>query len=141
MNEKCPHCGGEWMASEDIGAQRVWRCCNCNADLKTQSLVPSVQSTWSEVEAVCVPAVRVQPLPTPNDHPAIWPLVVADMQERDRVGRERYGTPLQAHNGRDALVDLYQELLDAVVYLRQVIEERKDERAERIARAFEEASG
>jgi len=51
-------------------------------------------------------------------------LVIEDMQERDRIGRERYGTPLQSHNGRDALVDLYQELLDACAYIRQVIEER-----------------
>jgi hypothetical protein len=50
--------------------------------------------------------------------------VIADMHERDQVGRERYGTPLQAHNGRDALVDAYQEALDLVVYLRQAIEER-----------------
>lgn len=53
-----------------------------------------------------------------------WRLVDADMKERDRVGRERYGTPLQAGNGRDALVDAYQEALDLVVYLRQAIEER-----------------
>lgn len=65
-----------------------------------------------------------QPPPVRNDGPAIWPLVIEDMRERDRVGRERYGTPLQAHNGRDALVDAYQEALDLAVYLRQAIEER-----------------
>jgi hypothetical protein len=32
--------------------------------------------------------------------------------------------PLRAHNGRDALVDAYQEALDLCVYLRQVIQER-----------------
>lgn len=41
-----------------------------------------------------------------------------DMRERDRVGRERYGTPLTANNGRDHLVDAYQELLDGSVYLK-----------------------
>lgn len=66
-----------------------------------------------------------QPPPIPNASVPVWDLVMADMEERDRVGRARYGTPLQTHNGRDALVDLYQELLDAVVYIRQVIEERK----------------
>lgn len=55
---------------------------------------------------------------------SIWALVVRDMVERDRVGRERYGVPLRAFNGRDGLRDLYEELLDAVVYLRQVLEER-----------------
>jgi hypothetical protein len=65
-----------------------------------------------------------QPAPQPNADRGIWDLVIADMHERDQVGRERYGTPLQAHNGRDALVDAYQEALDLVVYLRQAIEER-----------------
>jgi hypothetical protein len=40
-------------------------------------------------------------------------------------------TPLQPHNGRDALADAYQEALDLVVYLRQEIAEREDLRAER----------
>ena len=71
------------------------------------------------------PAEAVQPEPTHNDEPAIWPLVIADMEARDRVGREKYGTPLQTNNGRDALVDAYQEALDLVVYLRQELEERK----------------
>ena len=60
----------------------------------------------------------------PNDSTPIWDLVRADIAERDKLGRERYGTPLQAFNGRDALVDAYQESLDLVVYLRQAIEER-----------------
>ena len=65
-----------------------------------------------------------QPPPIPSDRPAVWDLVIADMQDRDRIGRERYGTPLQPHNGRDALVDAYQEALDLAVYLRQAIAER-----------------
>lgn len=44
-------------------------------------------------------------------------LVLPDMRERDALGRERYGTPLTAHNGRDHLVDAYQEILDSAVYL------------------------
>jgi len=51
--------------------------------------------------------------------PATWRLVIEDMKDRDRIGREKYGTPLQPHNGRDSLVDAYQ------VYLRNEIEERK----------------
>lgn len=69
--------------------------------------------------------VDEQPLPQPNMSTPIWDLVVDDMRERDRVGRQRYGTPLQVNNGRDALVDAYQEALDLVVYLRQAIEERQ----------------
>lgn len=66
-----------------------------------------------------------QPAPTTNDGTPIWELVIADMKWRDHLGRQRYGTPLQAHNGRDALEDLTQELLDAVVYTRQLKEEMK----------------
>ena len=65
-----------------------------------------------------------QPHPVSNANDAIWDLVVADMKDRDNTGRERYGTPLQGFNGRDALVDAYQEALDMVVYLRQAIWER-----------------
>lgn len=65
-----------------------------------------------------------QPKPTPNHHPAVWPLVLADMQARDQLGRQRYGTPLQPHNGRDALRDAYEEAMDLAVYLRQAIYER-----------------
>lgn len=66
-----------------------------------------------------------QPDPTPNNSTPVWELVIADMLSRDQVGRQRYGTPLQAHNGRDALQDAYEEALDLAVYLRQEIEERK----------------
>lgn len=71
-----------------------------------------------------------QPTPKQNVNEAVWDLVISDMKDRDQVGRERYGTPLQGFNGRDALVDAYQESLDLVVYLRQAIWERdfsKDE--------------
>jgi len=55
----------------------------------------------------------------------ILPLVVADLQERDAVGTVKYGTTLQANNGRDALMDAYQEALDLCMYLRQAICERE----------------
>ena len=51
-------------------------------------------------------------------------LVRADLEERERIGVERYGSPLRIFNGRDALVDAYQEAMDLTVYLRQAITER-----------------
>lgn len=65
-----------------------------------------------------------QPAPKTNNHPPVWPLVMVDMAQRDAEGRKKYGTPLQPHNGRDVLVDAYQEALDLAVYLRQAIYER-----------------
>lgn len=65
-----------------------------------------------------------EPDPIRTDERPIWELVIEDMRQRDNEGRRKYGVPLQASNGRDALVDLYQELLDACAYTRQEIERR-----------------
>lgn len=65
-----------------------------------------------------------EPQPTPTEEKPVWDLVIEDMRQRDFEGRRKYGTPLQASNGRDALVDAYQEALDLCVYLRQEIERR-----------------
>lgn len=70
------------------------------------------------------PALCAQPAPV-SDMFDLWPLVIKDMEDRDRLGRARYGIPLRPQNGRDALVDAYQEVLDLSVYLRQEIEERR----------------
>jgi hypothetical protein len=50
-------------------------------------------------------------------------LVLADMRDRDKIGKERYGVRLTSHNGRDHLVDAYQEILDSVVYLANELDE------------------
>jgi hypothetical protein len=47
-----------------------------------------------------------------------------DMLARKLLGQQRYGTPLQPHNGRDMMQDLYEELLDACNYIRGAIYER-----------------
>ena len=53
------------------------------------------------------------------------PDVIADLQARKAYGLKKYGTLLQPFNGRDAAMDAYQEALDLVVYLRQMLEERR----------------
>ena len=63
-------------------------------------------------------------MPIANSNPAVWPIVMADMQDRHELGIKRYGTPLQPYNGRDALRDAYEEALDLAVYLRTAIYER-----------------
>lgn len=69
--------------------------------------------------------VAEQPPPTPSERRPIWEMVIEDMQKRHEVGTERYGTPLQAFNGRNSLQDAYEEILDLAAYLRQTIEEAK----------------
>lgn len=64
---------------------------------------------------------QLPPQPSQGD---VWLLVLKDMEERRKHGIEKYGVPVQPDNGRDPLVDAYQEALDLCVYLRQAIEER-----------------
>lgn len=78
--------------------------------------------------------IQDQPPPVVNERKPVWQLVIEDMQERDRIGRMRYGTPLQSHNGRKPLIDAYQEILDMAVYIRQAIEENTTDELERLKR-------
>lgn len=52
--------------------------------------------------------------------------VRADLVERERLGAERYGTALYPRNGRDALLDAYEEALDLACYLKQALLERDE---------------
>lgn len=70
-----------------------------------------------------------EPAPIHNDQSAVWDLVLRDIADRDTIGVERYGTHLQAFNGREPIVDAYQEALDFIVYIRQGIEEYRQYRA------------
>lgn len=55
-----------------------------------------------------------------DDKPeALRRAVVADMRGRDAFGEGKYGTRLRCGDGRNALVDAYQEALDLVAYLKK----------------------
>jgi hypothetical protein len=47
--------------------------------------------------------------------------VIEDLEHRKQLGLSTYGTLLYPHNGRDALLDLYEELLDACCYIKQFL--------------------
>lgn len=68
-----------------------------------------------------------EPSPKKNDLPYVWDLVIRDMEKRDKSGEEKYHCHLQPFNGREVLIDAYQEALDLVVYLRQLIYEKYGE--------------
>jgi hypothetical protein len=75
------------------------------------------------VSAVRDPA-HDQPLPVANDRPHIADLLIERINGRKAMGVAKYGTPLQSHNGRDALTDALEEALDLCHYLMQAIDER-----------------
>lgn len=53
--------------------------------------------------------------------------LINDLQERVEIGVSRYGTALQPFNGRSSVVDLYEELLDALFYARSNYYEKHGE--------------
>jgi hypothetical protein len=61
-------------------------------------------------------------------HAHIFPLqarVREDLVARAEFGLKKYGTQLRTNNGRDTVNDLYQEVLDAIMYAMQARMEGK----------------
>jgi hypothetical protein len=46
-------------------------------------------------------------------------------EARREFGINKYSQPLQFNDGRDSIIDLFQELLDAVVYAKKALKEGK----------------
>ena len=63
----------------------------------------------------------------------VFPELVRMLQERYQLGVDRYGTPLQTFNGRDAGRDLFDELIDAFQYGKQLDMENTDLRTTLLA--------
>ena len=71
------------------------------------------------------PATTRQTLPGESRHvPIVW-LVTHDLEKRAAAGEQKYGEKLRGFNGRQPLIDAYQESLDLAMYLRQEIYERE----------------
>ncbi|SRR6266496_3576 len=63
--------------------------------------------------------VNGEPRPVASDNPSIHDLVVEQLQWRKAFGLKKYGTYLQAFNGRNSVRDALDEVLDLAVYLKQ----------------------
>lgn len=72
-------------------------------------------------------AAITQQVPPKGKGTPIVDLVINDLDARAVLGEERYGERLKAYNGRNPLIDAYQEALDLAMYLRQAIEEQSNE--------------
>jgi hypothetical protein len=72
--------------------------------------------------------VAPEPLPSKNELSFMWPnaieRIIEIAKQRDEFGANKYGTRLQPFNGRDPLVDAFQEGLDQLVYIEQELFER-----------------
>ena len=120
------------------------------AALRTAALT-GVPPVWErapeDTEGAQIAALAEQPAPAAGMGD-VWASLIPSLSdtlqpyaaERRRQGIERYGTPLQPHNGRDALYDAMQEALDLVVYLRQAeMEESRMGVIKRIRAAMQHA--
>jgi len=105
----------QWIVLPDEPKDQHW--------LERPPLTPAQVAARESAQGLNERVVEQAP-PQANDHPAVWGLVMKDMVDRDQEGRRKYGVPLQGFNGRDCLIDAYQEALDLCVYLRQAIYER-----------------
>lgn len=117
-----------WLEDEEGAAVYLWPR-STEVDLTTRIVtvtgwaVPSHLASRASMDPARLS--ELQDDPTPNEGPHVHDLVVEDVKARKALGVERYGTPLQAHNGRDALRDAYEEALDLACYLRQALEETR----------------
>lgn len=70
-----------------------------------------------------------QHIPKVSGFPFVHDVVIEEMTElmraRKAIGTERYGTPLQPFNTRDQGMDAFEELGDALVYLRALMYEHR----------------
>ena len=64
-----------------------------------------------------------EPDPKPGSSVVLYEVLRA-LSERAEAGKLKYGTYLETNNGRDALMDAFQESLDLSMYLAQAIMER-----------------
>jgi hypothetical protein len=107
-----------------------------DADLRTVAerswLIPYRDATLNAINGETPPDIRAmheasglwRDLTDKPGNPDVQSMVIADIEARRELGRQRYGTALQPHNGRDVLRDAYEEAIDLAMYLRQAIAER-----------------
>ncbi len=68
----------------------------------------------------------IKKLETNTGRTVLWD-VADDLVERAKFGIKKYDKMLKTDNGRDALIDAYNQALDLVMYLKQAIIERDEE--------------
>ncbi|MGH3630928.1 MAG: hypothetical protein ACRDRL_26225 [Sciscionella sp.] len=127
----CGGCGGWKLHGYGGCADCVDRVIASDVSCSTRSeLVAEIDRLGEDRAEPTIAERTEQPRPTPRPGvPSVQAAVRADLEARERLGVERYGTPLQPHNGRDGLTDAYEEALDLTCYLRQVLIERDDRTA------------
>lgn len=90
------------------------RDCASHLTLQPPPVEGAARPTWERV----TDELRRRAGETSGEEARVWALMEADGHARDAFGREKYGRPHQADNGRDHAVDAYQEHQDGFLYWR-----------------------
>lgn len=117
----CPFCGGS-VELNNIGDKYYITCFGygCGAEFKGYEKERMVNH-WN-TRAISVHSAAVhESAPKDTDGVIVKDYVIRDIKERAEVGKNKYGGYLKTNNGRSSLWDAYQEALDLVMYLRQLI--------------------
>lgn len=85
----------------------------------------NIKTSKEILNSSCIDASVREPMPHGKGRD-IATLVQQDIERRAQVGERKYKERLLPHNGRNALMDAYQEALDLCMYLRQLLEEQED---------------
>lgn len=91
-----------------------------------QAQCPHVQPQQAPVHhegAECVQDLVIEDLSGRGHALGLCSIVAFDVLARKQQGLRKYNSVLEPNNGRRVLVDLYQEVLDALQYARQGMEE------------------
>lgn len=120
----CPYCGAAQVWQDIINIEydktqtlRVesMHCPHCKRDYYLRFKL----THWMDDSHVVTP-LSIVTQPTPMEEAiVVYHPVLDDILHRVKTGRQHYGCVLSTHNGRNALQDLYEELLDAVMYCKQ----------------------
>lgn len=117
--KRAVHPAGKYFRTDASGAPHAPRertCPQCG-----QAVLASINDALP-----CSGCLAATPQPAPQPgQAAVLPLVIADLEARATMGERKYGTRLMVENGRDHLVDAYQEALDLAMYLRAEIAKRQ----------------
>lgn len=65
-----------------------------------------------------------------TEEQCIQDLVIEDIKKRKELGKKKYGKLLYPHNGRNALLDAYEEALDLCQYLKQALLENASQKVD-----------
>lgn len=127
----CPFCGWhepDLEHSYDDEPVHWVVCLECLAAGPICDTADDAVATWNKAERPSLDldsvAVTKQPLPKPGKE-VVWPYLQAAMQARVDSAYAEHGTYLMTSNGRDALADLLQEVIDAAFYVAQYVMEQR----------------